>query len=128
MKTTIKRSTNFIEFTSGIETNGCHKGEKLYAYKNETWHIYNPRTGLSYNTPTNTLRVMIEQGKLIEQCNLMEKAREYATNKGIEKIYALVMRYLWSKPHTWEAREQFYYWHDEIRKIEKYQNAQLRNC
>ena len=68
MKFTLHRKTNYIEFISGLDTNATNKGEKYVAMKSERgWIIYDEASDTTYSAPIATLRVLIEQGKLITQ-------------------------------------------------------------
>ena len=68
MKFTIKRTTNYIRFVSGLNTSGTNCGETYEVMKGTNgWMLYDSYTGSLYTVPVGTLRILIEQGELLVQ-------------------------------------------------------------
>ena len=68
---TIKRTTNYIKFICGLNTNATNAGEVTIArYHNHKWLVFDPYisdTKPQALCPIATLRILIEQGELLEQ-------------------------------------------------------------
>lgn len=66
---TIHRNTNYIDFICGLDTNQTNAGERTIARKYESrWLVYRPCDPKPQaECPISTLRILIEQGKMLEQ-------------------------------------------------------------
>lgn len=66
---TIKKTTNYIEFISGLNTSATNAGGKAIARKHESkWFLYDPYSDKPQAVcPITSLRVLIETGKMLEQ-------------------------------------------------------------
>lgn len=67
---TLKRSTNYITFISGLKTNATEQNERIEALKDaKGWHLINQVDEI-YSIPVYSLRAMLEAGSEIEQHEL----------------------------------------------------------
>lgn len=66
---TIKRTTNYIEFISGLRVGSVYAGDKVIARKhNSKWLISRTYSDEPLGRcPIGTLRILIETGSMIEQ-------------------------------------------------------------
>lgn len=89
-KNSIKRSSNYIQFIAGLDTNATNRGEVFEAVKGAYgWMIYDSYTGGVYQCTLGTLRALI--GEIRSQAHIdWETAetnftREQASRLGISK-------------------------------------------